>query len=258
MPAKTTITGIAALCLIAAPVLAACSQPSDRLSPAARSVPVRPSHDAAAASPDVPAAPSPSPSPATLPGLGAKLLAQIPSQTRQVLIDTGDRANSPTGHATLYVREGDAWTAGPSWPTHNALRGWTRDHHEGDLHTPIGVFALTDAGGRLPNPGGLLPYDHSRQFVISGTGFEGEPLAGAFDYVVAINYNRVPGTSPLDETEPMGTAKGGGVWLHVDHGGPTHGCISLPRDGMVQLIDALDPALHPVIVMGDAADLAAS
>ena len=71
----------------------------------------------------------------------------------------------------------------------------------------------------------------SRRFDARGTGFEGEPLRGSFDYVVAINYNREPGTTPLDRTRPLGDEKGGGIWIHVDHGGPTQGCVSLPRTG---------------------------
>jgi L,D-peptidoglycan transpeptidase YkuD (ErfK/YbiS/YcfS/YnhG family) len=117
------------------------------------------------------------------------------------------------------------------------------------------VFSLTDAGGRLPDPGTKLPYHQSQRFAIGGTGFEGEPLAGAFDYVVAINYNRVSGTSPLDGTRPDGVEQGGSIWLHVDHGGPTHGCVTLRKQDMKTLLRTLDPARHPVVVMGDAASL---
>jgi hypothetical protein len=118
------------------------------------------------------------------------------------------------------------------------------------------VFTLTDAGGRLPDPGTRLTYDQSSGFVIGGTGFEGEPLAGSFDYVVAINYNRRTGVSPLDWAKPEGTAKGGGIWIHVDHGGPTHGCVSVSEAHMKTLLRTLTPSLHPVVVMGDATSLA--
>jgi hypothetical protein len=117
------------------------------------------------------------------------------------------------------------------------------------------VFRLTDAGGLLPDPGTRLPYDRSSSFTIGGTGFEGKPLEGSFDYVVAINYNREPGTSPLDWTRPLGQEKGGGIWLHVDHEGPTHGCVSLREGHMRQLLRVLDPRLSPVVVMGDADSL---
>lgn len=65
------------------------------------------------------------------------------------------------------------------------------------------------------------------------------------------------GTYALDDERPQGPTRGGGIWLHVDHGGPTHGCVSLPLAGLQQLMRALVPARHPVVVMGDRARLAA-
>ncbi|MFF8676008.1 hypothetical protein [Streptomyces sp. NPDC015242] len=208
--------------------------------------------------PTVPdARPQPVRSEAPLPGVGSAMLDDIPATSRQVLLVTGDGADENTATAVLYERTAAGWepAAGP-WPAHNALKGWTDDHRLGDLRSPIGVFGLTDAGGLLPDPGTRLPYDHSSAFSISGTGFEGEPLAGSFDYVVAIDYNRKPGTTPLDWTRPLGEDKGGGIWVHVDHDGPTQGCVSIAEGHMKELLLALDPALDPVIVMGDAAALA--
>ncbi|MDX3457771.1 L,D-transpeptidase family protein [Streptomyces sp. ME02-8801-2C] len=196
------------------------------------------------------ATPAPAAS-ADLPGLGPRTLARVPATARQVLVVTGEDKNSPSSQVVLYRRTGDGWIAGRTWAAHNALRGWTEEHHAGDLRSPIGVFTLSDAGGLLTDPGTKLPYDRSSAFTIGGTGFEGEPLAGSFDYVVAIDYNRRRGTSPLDWTRPLGANKGGGIWLHVDHGGPTHGCVSLAPEHMKDLLRTLDPALHPVIVMGD-------
>jgi L,D-peptidoglycan transpeptidase YkuD (ErfK/YbiS/YcfS/YnhG family) len=192
-----------------------------------------------------------------LPGLGPGFLAKVPAGAQQVLLVTGKGKDQNTGTAVLYTRTAAGrWIAGPTWAARNAKDGWTTDHHAGDLHSPIGVFSLTDAGGLDPNPGTKLPYTHSSAFQAPGTGFEGESLADAFDYVVAINYNHVPGTSPLSEQRPMGADRGGGIWVHVDHGGPTHGCVALTKDDMRALLEALDPAKHPVIVMGDAASLA--
>ena len=74
--------------------------------------------------------------------------------------------------------------------------------------------------------------------------------------MIAIDYNRRPGTSPLDWTRPMGAGRGGGIWLHVDHGGPTHGCVSVSEEHMKELLRTLDPGLHPVVVMGDGPSLA--
>ncbi|MFB9349636.1 L,D-transpeptidase family protein [Streptomyces heliomycini] len=193
--------------------------------------------------------------PARIPGLGPRTRAWIPANARQVVVVTGRGKDANRSRVVLYEHTGSGWEGGPAWPAHNALKGWTDDHWAGDLRSPIGVFTLTDAGGLLPDPGTRLPYDRSQGFAVGGTGFEGEPLEGSFDYVVAIDYNRVPGTSPLDRTRPLGADRGGGIWLHVDHEGPTQGCVSLSERHMEELLRALDPDRHPVIVMGDAGSL---
>lgn len=190
-----------------------------------------------------------------IPGLSDAARKRLPADSRQVLVVTGQGMDSIKARVILYTREegSDDWEPGPTWYAHNAARGWTDDHRYGDLRSPIGVYSLTDAGGLLPPPEGTkLPYDRNSSFVADGTGVEGEPLAGAFDYVIAINYNREPGTSPLNQRRPWGAAKGGGVWLHVDHDGPTQGCISVKSTVMRDLLRTLDPDLHPVIVMGPA------
>ncbi|WP_442907041.1 L,D-transpeptidase family protein [Kitasatospora sp. NBC_01250] len=192
-----------------------------------------------------------------IPGLGAGFSAKIPAQSTQVVLAAGAGKDSSDSTVTLWNRTPDGrWRPGTAWSAHNGDAGWSTDHTDGDLRSPIGVYTLSDAGGLKPDPGSKLPYHQDDDFVAGGTGFNGESLAGAFDYVVAIDYNRVVGTSPLDLQKPLGAAKGGGIWLHVDHGGPTHACVSLAEDHMTELLRTLDPAAHPVIVMGDAASLA--
>lgn len=137
-----------------------------------------------------------------LPGVGPKTLGRIPAGTEQVVLVTGRGANSPVSSLALYERTDDGWEETVSWAAHNALRGWSDHHMAGDLRSPIGVYSLTDAGGLLKDPGTKLSYDHGSGFVSPGTGFEGEPLAGSFDYVIAINYNRQPGTSPSTGPAP--------------------------------------------------------
>ncbi|MEU5657567.1 hypothetical protein ABZ802_18360 [Streptomyces sp. NPDC047737] len=197
--------------------------------------------------------------PAEIPGLGPETRGQIPASARQAVVVTGQGRDSNRSTVVIYSREDPArgWRpgAGP-WPAHNGMEGWTDHHLANDLRSPVGVFGLTDAGGLLPDPGSLLPYDQESRFAVSGEGFLGEPLEGSFDHVVAINYNRTPGTSPLDRTRPLGEERGGGIWIHVDHDGPTQACVSVTEDRMRELLRTLDPAKYPVIVMGDAASLA--
>jgi len=212
---------------------------------------------APSAAPANSASPQLDPMPLVIPGLGPKTRAAIPAASRQVLVASGRARNSSDTLVTLWSRLRDGhWHPGPTWPAHNAKDGWTTDHHAGDLHSPIGVFTLHDAGGFDADPGSKLPYHHSSGFQAGGVGFDGEPLDEAFDYVIAIDYNRVPGTSPLDPTQPLGSGRGGGIWVHVDHGGPTHGCVSVAASHMIELLRTLVPADHPVIVMGDGNSLA--
>ncbi|MDF2256160.1 L,D-transpeptidase family protein [Streptantibioticus ferralitis] len=214
--------------------------------------PARPASTAHSAAPG----PQPRPSVRRLPGIGPRLGAAIPADARQALVVVGQGPDSWMSAATLWSRDdhGD-WHPGTTWTAHNALRGWTAYHRTDDLRSPVGVYSLSAAGGLAPNPGTRLPYDHSPAFRAVGAGFEGEPLTGSFDYVVAIDYNRVPGGSPLDSRTPLGRGRGAGLWVHVDHQGPTHGCVALSREHMIELLRKLNPAAHPVIVMGDRAAL---
>ncbi|MEE1751356.1 L,D-transpeptidase family protein [Streptomyces sp. SP18CS02] len=195
--------------------------------------------------------------PREIPALGPAVRAAVPAEARQAVVVTGEAPDSSRSQVVLYERHpAEGWRpVSDPWPAHNARDGWTDHHVQGDHRSPVGVFGLTDAGGLLDDPGSRLPYDQGSGFVARGTGALGEPLAGSFDYVVAINYNREPGTTPLDWTRPLGAERGGGIWLHVDHDGPTQGCVSLKKDRMRELLRWLDPAKRPVVVMGDAASL---
>ncbi|MER6917214.1 L,D-transpeptidase family protein [Streptomyces sp. NPDC000594] len=194
-----------------------------------------------------------------IPGLGPRTMRSIGDDARQVFVVTAADGDANRATALLYERHptrGWQRTAGP-WSARNGYRGWTDDHRMGDLRTPIGVYRLTDAGGLLPDPGTELPYDQGRHFTPPDRlSHEGRSLRGAFDHVVAINYNRVAGRSPYDFTRPEGTAKGGGIWIHVDHSSATSGCIGISRPRMAELLRRLDPGDRPVIAMGPVASLA--
>ena len=193
--------------------------------------------------------------PRTLP-LGARTVSTIADRTTQVVVVRGASAGSNTATIQFYERVGADWVARATWQGHVGKRGWSTRHVEGDLKTPVGTFGLTDAGGRAADPGSKLPYDRSTAFnpPAAQAGF-GDSTADAFDYVIAVNYNRAAGRTPLDFTRPLGAGRGGGIWLHVDHDGPTHGCVSLPKTGMRYLLQHLSPKAHPVVVMGSAAQL---
>ncbi|MGW2407158.1 hypothetical protein ACWCXK_21810 [Streptomyces sp. NPDC001739] len=190
-----------------------------------------------------------------IPGIGTALRSRIPAGSRQVVAVYGKAADSADATVVLYEKGPKGWDRKGSWPAHNGRRGWTTDHHEDDKRSPVGVFTLTDAGGVLADPGAKLPYTHSTAF--TPPSYWSKNTRHDFDYVIAINYNRVKGASPLDPTRPEGQSKGGGVWLHLDHGSGTSACVSVSKSAMQTLLRTLDPARQPVVVMGDAAHLAA-
>ncbi|MCK9894591.1 L,D-transpeptidase family protein [Frankia sp. AgB32] len=192
-----------------------------------------------------------------LPGLGSAILARIPHESLQVIIVSGADRDANTNSVTLWQRANvDAlWTAfGTPITGRNGENGWTTTHHEGDLRSPIGVFSLTAAGGRLPDPGTGLPYEYRPSYYRTAAP-QGLPLADAFNYVVAIDYNRLPGHPPSDPTRPLGDDVGGDIWLHVDHRTPTRGCVAVQQDALASIMRWLAPTSHPMIVMGDAPDL---
>lgn len=221
---------------------------------------------------------TPSATPSTglksIPGVGERLRSRIPADSRQVIAVYGTGEDSTTSTVVLYTKGGasgageggskggaaasdgdNTWTRTRSWQGHNGKRGWTMDHREGDKRSPVGVYTLSDAGGVLPDPGAKLPYTASAAF--TPPSYWAKRTRHDFDYVIAIDYNRAKGVSPLDPTRPEGQAKGGSIWLHMDHGSGTSGCVSIDKSGMEYLLRTLDPEQHPVVVMGDEAHLAA-
>ncbi|MFE5521369.1 L,D-transpeptidase family protein [Streptomyces virginiae] len=202
-----------------------------------------------------PHAAPPAPAPQGLPGVSERTRTRIPAESRQLILVTGRAMDSSESTAAFYTRPaaGADWVKAMSWPARNGANGWSVERTYGDLTSPMGVYALTDAGGLLPKPPGTrLPYDEDNGFVATGLGVNGESLVGSFDYVVAIDFNRRPGRSPLDPVMPDGEDKGGNIWLHVDHDGPSQGCVGIPKAAMKQVLETLDPAAKPVIVMGPA------
>ncbi|SNX56630.1 L,D-peptidoglycan transpeptidase YkuD (ErfK/YbiS/YcfS/YnhG family) [Streptomyces sp. TLI_55] len=194
------------------------------------------------------------PAPTGIPGIGDRFQRRVPADARQVVAVYGEGVDSPDATVVLYTKRGTGWDRTRSWPAHNGKKGWTADHHEGDKRSPVGVFTLTDAGGVLKDPGSELPYTRSGAF--TAPRWWAKSHWHDFDYVIAIDYNRVKGTAPNDPTRPEGDRKGGGIWLHMDHGSGTSACVSLSRSAMEYLLRTLDPDRHPVVVMGDRADLA--
>ena len=190
-----------------------------------------------------------------VPGLGPETSAQIPAETSQVLVDSGSKTSSESGDLSFYEFDDEKWQKHKTFATHNGSNGWLADRKEGDKTTPIGVFTLSDSGGYKQDPGTDLPYTQDDSLPSSATVAYGSEYDRVFDYIIAIDYNRKPGTPPTDKTRPLGWDKGGGIWLHLDHDSGTNGCVTLDEDDLKWILENIDPDSHPRIAMGPESEL---
>jgi L,D-peptidoglycan transpeptidase YkuD (ErfK/YbiS/YcfS/YnhG family) len=187
----------------------------------------------------------------TVPAWASALLSQeVPAKSGQAVIVRAPSMSSTTNTVTLWTRTAAGWQqTDTSMPGHNGEHGWSAHRTNGDLKTPTGVYSLTAAGGRLPNPGTSEPYEHNASFFRTNGRFLGHSTVGVFDYVVAIDFNRVPGSPVSRAAEPKGEGPGGGIWLHVDNGAATLACVTVSQPNMVTILRWLNPSDHPVIVL---------
>ena len=146
--------------------------------------------------------------------------------------------------------------------------------------SPAGTFAVRSAFGNGPDPGTALPYrpiDRSDWWTydprdprtynllqprrVASAGWRrtwAEDLSGfgaQYRYVAVLDFN-LPDRSHLAPDgqriadQPADTRRGGGIFLHVSGPGATSGCVSIPRSAMRAVLQWLDPAAQPVLVMG--------
>jgi L,D-peptidoglycan transpeptidase YkuD (ErfK/YbiS/YcfS/YnhG family) len=161
---------------------------------------------------------------------------------------------------TAYHRVRGRWlkVLGP-WTARIGRRGMAPpgQKREGDQRTPAGSFAFGFLFGAEPNPGVAFkyrrahPYDFwdddpssplYNEWVDARYGDPGaapEPMdVSGYDYGAVIAYNtaRTPG-------------RGSAIFLHVNIGTATSGCVTLPMGELLTLLRWLRPAPPPRIVL---------
>jgi L,D-peptidoglycan transpeptidase YkuD (ErfK/YbiS/YcfS/YnhG family) len=76
-----------------------------------------------------------------------------------------------------------------------------------------------------------------------------------YDYVAVLDYNlpegpiRTGANGVRRSSNPPDTSRGGGIFLHVDNGNKTAGCIAVTKKVMRDLMTWMDPKKDPVIVI---------
>jgi len=187
----------------------------------------------------------------------------------QVITVTTTGYGTDAATVTAYGLQGGVWRRvfGP-YAGFVGLDGLAppREKREGDLRTPSGTFGFATFFGIYPNPGVRFPYlditgswdvwddDPSspdyNQWVDEQTqgqaaaGTDPEPMdnAPSYDYGALIDYN----TDPVVSIPAMGSA----IFFHVATGGGTAGCVAIPQGELVPVLQWLDPAQSPRIVIG--------
>lgn len=160
-----------------------------------------------------------------------------------VLVDSS--GSSATVRACRRTSGGYTTDLGPYYG-HVGRNGVTANKREGDLRTPAGVFPLRGGFGAYANPGLRVGswlrvdsrdvwvddpasslYNTHQRTPANGRWASAEKLLNqpAYNYAQVIGYNeaRVPG-------------KGSAIFLHVDKGAGTAGCVSLPTRSLLAVL----------------------
>ncbi len=178
----------------------------------------------------------------------------------QLVTVTAASYGATQAELTAYRRVGGQWhrVLGPwvAWIGRNGMAppGAKR---EGDGRTPSGTFGFGFFFGVDPDPGVRFPYRRVDGFDFwdddpssalynewvddqdANAGADPEPMeVSAYDYGAVIAYNtaRTPG---------LGSA----IFLHINIGTPTAGCVTLPVGELLEILRWLNPAASPRITM---------
>jgi L,D-peptidoglycan transpeptidase YkuD (ErfK/YbiS/YcfS/YnhG family) len=178
-------------------------------------------------------------------------------------------AHRNSTHATvrLWRRAADGCfvaAAGP-WAARVGKNGVAASRREGDGTTPRGVFGIAPVlYGNGPDPG--VRYRYHR--LACGDWWDEDASSPTYNRFVQVRCGvrpsfAGPGTTGLWEerrayryfavvefnVDPVVPGRGSGIFIHVDHGRPTTGCVSLPLNRLVALLRWLRPGLSPLVAI---------
>jgi L,D-peptidoglycan transpeptidase YkuD (ErfK/YbiS/YcfS/YnhG family) len=139
------------------------------------------------------------------------------------------------------------------------------EKREGDGKSPSGIFPLGFAFGYDPSVETKMPYRQAidDDFWVDDVNSEnynqwvkGEPRAASWEkmkrdddqykYGVVIEYNM----------HPIVKGKGSAIFLHVwNDGESTLGCVAMSEEMILRMLEWLDPAKKPLIIMGTESEL---
>jgi len=183
----------------------------------------------------------------------------------QLLTVDAPSAAATTAVVRLYRRDGRCWRrlAGP-WRAHVGRNGLSEHHREGDGTTPLGTFPIGGvAYGVAADPGTRLAY----HVLVCGDWWDEDPASPTYNRFRHVRCGTTPafhgGSEPLwlqtaayayfavieYNATPVVPGRGSGIFIHVDVGRPTNGCVSLPASHLVELLRLLRPSALPVVAI---------
>jgi L,D-peptidoglycan transpeptidase YkuD (ErfK/YbiS/YcfS/YnhG family) len=186
---------------------------------------------------------------------------------QQVIVVDAPNAASTTATLFTFENDGSGWyQVFAPMPALDGVNGWIPgpQRREGDGATPEGMYAIgSTMYGTGPDPGTLFPYHqlacgdwwdedpasagyNTFQHVACGS----EPYFAGDSEALWTEGNAYPSMAVIDFNTPSTGPIGSGIFLHADIGAPTQGCVSLPYGDLIQVLTWLNPARHPVVVMG--------
>ena len=168
------------------------------------------------------------------------------------------QVTAPTVHsttATLVVRECGKRVFGP-WRARVGRNGLSAHHREGDGTTPTGTYGIGPVVyGLDPDPGVSLRYHR----LVCGDWWDEDASSPAYNTFRHVACGRAPPFGGASEAlwrsprayrelafveynaHPTVPGLGSAIFLHVDTGRATNGCVSLPHNKLRSLLVKLRP-----------------
>ena len=200
----------------------------------------------------------------------ANQLADTGSATQLVTVVSA-RKTATSGMLRAWDKRGECWApVAGSWPAWLGQRGISENKREGDRTTPSGAFGFQRVMyGLGPNPGVRYRYHH----IVCGDWWVEDSLSPFYNRFKHVRCGSKPpfritsedmSKSPTSyrhlavidyNTNPIVPGRGSGIFLHVSHGNPTLGCVSLALPQLLTILRWLQPAKQPLIVIGTRASI---
>lgn len=201
---------------------------------------------------------------------------------RQVVIVTAPSWKATEGTLETFEKRSGTWrVVKPKMRTQLGYGGMVRGdkRRQGTGTTPTGVYEIVSGFGRKADPGTELDYVRvdrndawpynprvpstynvfqtiDRSWKSYGGYVENLwDMGYQYDYVAVLDYNlpegpiRTGAKGVRRSSEAPDTNRGGGIFLHVDNGNKTAGCIAIKKKQMREIMQWLDPDRDPVIVI---------